>query len=125
MKPCFISFDCFNKIINLITSLDESASCLLKMLNDTNAYTDYEIFQKSKSVKTLLDILERSKKIKREWIDAGLNQNNFPEKLKNFSTDFGSIQMDFEILYQLIEDISGVEYFVDDKGTLIKQSKGK
>lgn len=123
MEQCFLSFECFNKIMNLITSLNESASCLLKMLNDSPVLTEFDLLQKKRSEKILLDIIERSKKVKSDWIDTGLNQNNFPEKMKNFNTDFGSIQNDFTTLYQIIEDISFENFFVDNNGNLIKQTK--
>ncbi|OGU62693.1 MAG: hypothetical protein A2X60_18200 [Ignavibacteria bacterium GWF2_35_20] len=123
MEQCFLSFECFNKIMNLITSLDESASCLLKMLNDSPVLTEFELLQKKRSEKILLDIIERSKRVKRDWIDTGLNQNNFPEKIKNFNTDFGNIQNDFTTIYQIIEDISSENLFVDNNGNLIKQTK--
>ena len=123
MEQCFLSFECFNKIMNLITSLNESASCLLKMLNDSPVLTEFELLQKKRSEKILLDIIERSKKVKNDWIDTGLNQNNFPEKIKNFNTDFGNIQNDFTTIYQIIEDISSENLFVDNNGNLIKQTK--
>ena len=123
MEQCFLSFECFNKIMNLITSLDESASCLLKMLNDSPVLTEFELLQKKRSEKILLDIIQRSKKVKLDWIDTGLNQNNFPERIKYFNTDFGSIQDDFTTIYRIIEDISSENFFVDNNGNLIKQTK--
>ena len=93
------------------------------MLNDSPVLNEFELLQKKRSEKILLDIIERSKKVKNDWIDTGLNQNNFPEKIKNFNTDFGNIQNDFTTIYQIIEDISSENLFVDNNGNLIKQTK--
>jgi hypothetical protein len=123
MKPSLITFDSFNKIIILISYLDESASSMLKILFDIPDLGDCMVFRKKHCEDTLLGIRNRSQKLKTELIDAVKEHSTFPGKIGNMNYYYENIQKDFKELNEIVEPIYEAEYFVDPQGKLNRKTK--
>ncbi len=122
MRPSLITFDSFNKIMIFINYLDESASCMLKILLDIPDLSKCRLFQQGHSEKVLLGIRDRSQKLKTDLIDAVKEQGTFSEKIENINNYYEDIQKDFKELNEIIEPMLEVEYFVDPQGKLNKKT---
>ena len=121
MKPSFITFDSFKKILILISYLEESASCMLKMLLDIPDLSSCQLAHDENCEEVLLGIRERSQKLKTDLIDAIKEKCTFSDKIGNMDDYYVIIPKDLTELYSMMEHILDVEYFVDPQGDLIKK----
>lgn len=125
MKQVTISYDTFNKIMNLIIYLEKSTASILNLFVDTTRYNECYHFQIRHYKKVLIGIHDRAQKIKIEWINAASEQKLFSEKMVNISTTYENIQKDFKELYEITENVFEVDYSIDAQGVLIKKIKSK